>query len=385
MTYYQISSLSSFNEKHQKEIDIPLSSINGEGCSPEGPDLLSVELERLPFKFYQCFLVVCVLVVPLGLYFVFSNLWFWIKFYNYPVVDIHASADIASSISFTSLLFGSIGMMHSLDKRKSRIAQHSYVVFQLSVMASVLAFLFITNDISLYNRAYSSKFRVFFVCTVLIVGPIVCLGGGFAVLRVFKKNHPLNRLNLCKISEDTDPLIKEFVEQNEAIASELAKYDKQLKRWPYLIYKWCLRLSALYNILLFFGFLIIAVIMDKMTNIFILTQAIILSFAALLIAFCCIFMDVVMRTKVLAQSTKAIFYWKICMIVAIFACLLGEVRTYLYPNSFKRDNNALKVAFFINYVLIPMFNLIGALHIHKKIGKRDQFARLSSYDDESYL
>jgi len=88
-------------------------------------------------------------------------------------------------------------------------------------------------------------------------------------------------------------------------------------------------------------------------------------------------MEVVLRTKTLEKSKKAILRLKVCLVVSIVAALLGGFKILENPSHIENS--------FVNFVLVPLITFVGAFFANKLIEKKDKFVKVSSYNNDSYL
>ena len=182
----------------------------------------------------------------------------------------------------------------------------SFLIFQYGIIGSLLGLPFILNGS--FNTFSHYPGAEIFVFLALLATPIGNLIGEFYVLRIFKKNHPLLRL---EASEETDQLSKEFLEQNEAIRAEILNLDEQLDIWAYLIYKVWLKLFVIVEIMRM-GICIIYESAFLIQNMEVkwpteLTGIILFLFSLFLSVWSSFKVELVLRTKKFAESKKAIF------------------------------------------------------------------------------
>lgn len=314
-------------------------------------DWLSDQFSRFPYMIYKFWLVLTIIIVislqPDLILSQFKDL--------EPEPRLDISLLILSSIL---TLIGCIEMLFAMTKRKSGFAQKSLLKFQLGIIGAICAW-------NLQNKLHFD-FKFFLFERSLIAFPlsvVINLAGAFAVLKAFKKNHPLAR---SQGTQDAD-----FLEQNEVIASQLLKYDEQLKRWPYQIYRFWLRF------VIFMEIFLIPITLLKFKEENMRNEAITLIIWSLL-AFCCYEMEMVFRRKMLEKSKKALFHLKICIflsglipaIIAIFNKKFFSLET-LYAAGF--------------FSVLPLITLVGAFYVNRIIEQRDQFVKVSSYSGDHYL
>jgi len=219
----------------------------------------------------------------------------------------------------------------------------------------------------------------------LMVAPIVHIVGGFAVLRAFKKNHPLRKnYSSPQALEEEDSITKEFFEQNEAIAAELLKFDEQLNKWQSLAYRWWLKFVVVLETARVFQYIFNLTLFIKSGFLGILPQFAALTLSLFLSAWSGLEIEIAITMKSLARSKRAILLSNICLIVSIITCIAfasdGDMN--LVPT----ESTFLICLFSFAYCgLIPLVTLIGALSVEKVLEQREKFANISSFDDESYL
>jgi len=127
-------------------------------------------------------------------------------------------------------------MLFTMTKRKSEPTQKSLLKLQFSTITLVIHS-FIRMQVQ--GSEFSEYSLVALLGTfALPIVPVLLLLGGFAVVNLFKENHPLLRRdpsqNLKGLNTEQEA---DFLKQNEAIASEPLRYAEKLDRWPYLISK----------------------------------------------------------------------------------------------------------------------------------------------------
>ena len=361
---------------------------NIERLLPKEHDWLSDQFKRLPYMLYEFWLIVNVFIVPLAEYFVIRDLWKVIKSYTSRQLNHDIFGYTVMAISFILLFLGVGGMLLAILQRRSATAQKSFFLLQLSMVGSLVAFLLIVKDVIEAPKNYFIP-EGFFVTFILIPTPIIHLFGGSAVLEVFKKNHPLVKQSMAQNFNEMDPVAKAFYEQNQTIASELLKYDQLLTRWLYFIYKWWLKLVAFLEIMFICGYILnmLAIIGISLDDIILPVEKIVLAISSLFLTWSCFLMGVAITTKSLVKSKRAIFLFRISLIVSIIGYLLAVRRNYLNLNQIDGNRALLYSSDFAYYISIPVICLFGAQRTQRVIEQRDNFARVSSYSggNDNYL
>jgi len=366
-----------------------------EECGWENDNWLYDQWNRFRYRVYRYWLVLSFILASVAGYFVFKHLWELIKLQDWDMLENYDFREISMGVSFTFLLVGCAGMMLAIPKGKSSLAQKCFFIFQFCMIASIIALCLKAQELALGAPSLPIKYELF-VYLALIIIPTTHLVGCFAILRVFRKNHPLAKFNKTHSFDGIDEFKREFLEQNETIASELRRYDKQLKRWPYVVYKWWLKCIAFLEIMVILDYIFSSCleIFVKKTHLNFSFEAIILLSLAgividflrtVIIVYSCLVTGVAIRTKVLAKAKEAVFSLKICVLVSIITYLLAIGTVCLDPDVTKKDLLFVSISELIYRTLIPVFTLIGALKVYKIIEKRDPFVKASSYHNDSYV
>jgi len=269
-------------------------------------------------------------------------------------------------------------MLYAINKKRSRIAQESFLKFQYVLISSAI---YVLSFIELNNEFFWLQLFYF------IFSPVLHLIGGFAVLQVFRKNHPLARLRGSQVSEDMN---QNFLEQNEVIATEFSKYDKQLNRWPYFIDKCLLKFSAVFELIFLchhaLAYLLSALSLSESRREYLKFDFYIDLFLVLVTIFpflnacSCFQMEVATRTRNLAKVKIVFTLFKICSFLSIINCFfVGKVR---YLDSLTNEGFLWS---FVFSVIVPFPGLIGAAKVKKIIEQRDRFVKVSSYSEDLNL
>jgi len=238
---------------YEQELSLQLLDKNQEENDPERHDWLGEELSRFPYQLYKYWLFLDLVIVVVSEWFVLKD--FWTTYKGLGSLELQERLFEFSmwTVCHIFLFYGCCEMLFGMKQKKAGLAQKSLTKFQVSMIGWMLGSLFKRSNQGSVLSSPSPAALILIVGLLLIIS--INLVGGFAVIKAFKKNHPLARKN---DSETLDALLTDFLQQNEAIASELLKYDQQLERWPYLIYKFWLWFSFVLAIVCFTGSIIIA-------------------------------------------------------------------------------------------------------------------------------
>ncbi len=210
--------------------------------NPKEDDWLSNQFNRVPFLFYKFWLIVNFSITLLLEYILIGATWdSYVDMV--PLLKIPQRMYASLAISFIFLLYGSCQMLFAMSKRNSKIAQESVVKFQYNLIGSMIALIFLK---SLNGSGFEDLSQTIIFVYGAISAPVHLIGG-FAVLKTFKKNHPLTRP-----SHYQDKSL-DFLQQNEVIGAEISKYDRQLDSWKCIIYKWWLKFVVIFEISLIFN------------------------------------------------------------------------------------------------------------------------------------
>jgi len=348
-----------------------------EQASPKEDEWLSHQFCRIPFLLYKFWLILHFAII-LIIMLILAYAWLTNGF-----VDGYTSPAIPMAIGFIFFLYGCIEMLYAMKKKKSRVAQEGFVQFQYALISSVSM-----AELSLRHLVENPSPFLWLQWSYMVFSPVVNLVGGRAVLGVFKKNHPLTRMDASKALEDEN---KDFLEQNEAIASEFSKYDKQLRRCPYFIYKWVLKFSVVFEIIFIFqdAFLSLSKIWQDgigyyKTDLFMYPFLLGWVISSLLNAYSCFQMEIATRTKNLTKAQNAIGLFKICIVLSVIKCpFVGKC------SDLDRISDEDLLVWFLSWfacsTLIPVFGLLGALKVKKILEERETFVKVSSYSQDTYL
>jgi len=285
-------------------------------------------------------------------------------------------------IGYVFYLYGCCQMLYAIRRKKSRIAQEAFLKFQYAFISSI-AYLQAVLEVSFGSLPGNTQIKAVYIITF----PIVPLVGGFFVLRVFKKNHPLTRLRGSQVSEDVN---QDFLEQNQVIAAEFSKYDEQLNKWPYFIYKWLLKSSVIFELIFLFQYgLPNLSLLWRMSeeyrqfqgiDFFMDLFVIVWCTTSLLNAYSCFQSEIGLRTKNLAKTKRAIVLFKVGIVLAIIKCILNgkdeDLEDMIKSKTF---------LWFAGSIIVPIFGIVGALRAKKIIEERDEFVKVSSYSQDLYL
>jgi len=332
-------------------------------------DWLSKQFNRIPFLLYKYWLLLN-FPISLGLELILLGLWVDVIFRSQciqvePLTD-HLKFLLISEIYMTInplfFMYGCCQVLYAIKQKKSGVAQEGFVKLQYSLITSAIAMGYV---LSLVDTGQGLWLFLFY----FVLSSVVHCVGGFAVVRVFKKNHPLTRLaEGSKIPEDLNN--RDFLEQNEAIASEFSKYDKQLNAWPYFLYRCLLKFSVIAEISFAFRFTFRYLLItwqklqsdENASNIdlYILAG---LVFSSVLNAFACFHMEIATRTRMLKKLKRALVMIKICTLLSIIKCPL----TIRYISLDKKfiDYDSSSLFWFACSVLAPPLCLIGSLKAKK--------------------
>jgi len=349
---------------HDQTLNIQLLTSNNEEKPHEGQNWLNQELKRLPYQLYRFWLVFGIVDGVAVLYFFFRDLWTVYEYLNSAQLKYFIMAYAIPNISHILLFIGCGQMLFGMAKKKTRIAKSSLTKFQVIMVGSVAYLVLqISAGAIKFNINPVGILRTFALPFIVVIHLI----GGFAVLKAFKKSHPLER-------HDSN-ISKDFWHQNEVIAAELEKYDEQLERWSYMIYKLWLWLSFFFEILLFCGSAL-AIVEELQTDERRLGYPIFQTICFGLNAVCSSEMLFVLKRKVFTRSRRTILLLKICIAVTVtILAVLGIIR----------KNFIFFVIDLAFHTLIPLINLIGAVFVNRILQERDKIANALSFDDVSYL
>ncbi len=278
-------------------------------------------------------------------------------------------------MSSVPLLYGCAEMPLTISRKRAQLAQQSLLKFEYYLICS-----FICAGFVISKDGIPKSFPQWLFLFYLAVLPFVDIIGCLAVLRVFKNNHPLTKL-------DPNDLNKDFLEQNEALAAEVANFDRQLNTWPYKIYKWWLKFAVMLELILILNHSLYQIV----KNIPIIHQiplwGLILLFwlflSSCLSCFAVLTMETAMRVKTLAKVKIAIFLLKIDAGFSIVFFLIAAREL-----TFDASGSEWKIYMAVLFVYCVPFStltLIGSFFVSRIIEKRDQFVQASSYTNDSYL
>jgi len=283
-------------------------------------------------------------------------------------------------------------MLHAIKKKKSKVAQEGFVKFQYALTSSVTMLGGTALGRRFTGLTTIADWIGLLMWLYIVFSPIVHLVGGFAVLQVFKRNHPLARLRGSQVLEALD---QDLLEQNEAIASELSKYDEQFGRWPYFVYTWLLKFCVVLELISLFQYALPILIglgqmsekkkKDSPVDFFVYLLLIEWALSSFLNAYSCFEMEVAMRTRMLEKTKRALFLLKICTVFAISKCLFAA-RFSSLRETFDVSETLPSHFFWVGcFVVAPVLTLIGAFRVKNILEQRDNFVKVSSYSEDSYL
>jgi len=359
-------------------------------------DWLSKQFSRFPYKLYTLWLILSSLmslVIVCWTLFVLVN-----DFGNYRKNSSLGNQDrmnaefilLLRSAGFLLLLFGSGEMLYAMKKRRGKIARKSFCRLRYSLMGLVthILMIMILEGVSWFRDLDNGvrQFEYFTVfCAICI--PILDLIGGSGVNEIFKKKYLLLKSKV-ENQVEKDEVARDFLKQNEAIESKVLKYDKQLNTWGYIVYKWWLKFTIVFEVMRIchqFEYIISDIYKGK--------GGLLFGELGLFISFCLsawagLEIEAVITTKVLKKSERALVLLKICMIASIMTYLVfGIVSNGSFDLIVIKSNMSLWYLFSFGYCcLIPIVNFVGARSLNMIIEQRDKFAQVLSFaDNDGYL
>jgi len=333
-------------------------------------DWLNKEFNRRPFQLYRCWLVLSIGIAVGVECFFLRDMYALFKLFktswSTQAKEIAISQSLIN-INHVLLLFGCGQMLFGMMKKKAISAQKAVLKLQIALISSVcyLVIQIILKGFG-FNLSLIGTLKVFVVPIIAAVNLIA----GLAVLKAFKKNHPLAR------QEPLPDISRDFLQQNEAIAAEILKYDQQLDSWPYLIYKIWLGLCFVLNLFLFWTVSTMLVKISQ-TGARDLEISIFCLYFGFLNVVCSYEMFVALRRRLLDRSKRAIFLLKIFISVTIIILVIWE-----FPKEGLFDS----LIYLVCCISVPLMTLIGALRVRNILEQRENFVKISSYNSgESYL
>ena len=345
---------------------------------------LSGKFSKLPFQLYRIWLVVTLCIVLYVNY--HTLLFFWSELknaYSFFLQEMESYEPTTATISCIFLFFGCYEMFSAIERQKSEMAQKSILKFQYS-----LGLLLIGSLTFMIWQKFVFKYYSTIALLVTFALPTISavnLIGGLAVLKAFQMNHPLVRQCAPQASEDQIVGRDDLLAQNQVIAFELLRFDLQLESWSYLIYKWWLKFAVVLEIMMIpqnMVFQLSSIWRDWQVK---QVLAFLLPFLAHFMgAYCSYDMEVVLRTRMLTRSKRALSQLKICLLLStVFSVVTPFLATKKHDFVFEEYLNSLLLNA-RNFVLIPFITFIGAFMANRVIEERDHYVRVSTFVDDSY-
>jgi len=349
-----------------------------QGYHSREDDWLSKKFNSLPFLLYKFWLLVNFgFAFGLECYLVYE---FQVA-YSVSKPRMDQMLYISLNASLLLLSYGCGEMLFAINRRKSSAAQRSFLKFQYYLIGALIYVAVVQETIDMRTEP------VHFVLSIyVVISVIVLFIGGHAVLKAFQNNHPLRRQDKSESSEVSNPFLTDFLEQNEAIASEVLKYEQKLNSWPYLVYNWWLKLAVVFEICVIFGCIFSLTMIELFHlrfsfSLFLFIGALILS---LFNAYSRFEMEAAVRTRTLARSKRAVLLLKISIVSTMFSYLFVAIKV---DSSLFHQLEFLIPTFkwFGIFAVIPVLCLAGAVKVHKLIEERDCFARISSFPEDTFI
>ena len=351
----------------------------GQQGTSQTSDWLSGQFRRIPFLLYFCWLILS-FASTLGIVSIMlsdSLLSYLDPFYmlrSYQIIDI------SQIIGLLFFLYGCGEILYSIKTKNSRIAQQSVVKFQYNLTSSAMSCgLCVIERFEDLNILWLPMFYFLFT-------PIVHLIGGHFVLKAFKQNHPLVRRAASQVPDDTT---EDFFEQNEAVTSEISRYNQQLNTWPYFVYKCWLKFAVLFEVSIILGYFLYYFARDLIREKRLPLE--IALFGVLVVLSClkgysCFEMEVTTRTRALRKSERVIFLLKISTGLSLIAYLFVGIDIWLQKGFYIKSSVVSPyLLWFACVVLVPLVSLFGALKVKKILEQRESFVRVSSFTEKCYL
>jgi len=277
------------------------------------------------------------------------------------------------------LLFGSGSMLFAMNKRKSKVAQESFLKFQYSIMGLVVGSMMQSQRIPI-GPEFDLTLNLLITCL-----SILYIIGAFAVLGAFKKNHPLNKILSNNALDDS--LTQDFLEQNRAVGAELSKYDKQLDTMGFLLFRWWLKFMIVYEIARISHALVfitnMLIIKSKPKDLLVEFLAVILTCIPGI--WSALDLESAITIKLLSKSKRAIVLCKVYigMSIITFLCLGKNRNAHLVLVI--SESWPISLVCFVYCCVLPSVNLFAARSVFQVLEQREKFADASSFHNESYL
>ena len=333
----------------------------------EESDWLSNELEKTSYQFYKYWLAVSFILV------LASESWIIYSF-DFQSHDFgRVTGDIIAVIGLLPLLFGCIQMFWAILTKKTKMAQQSLSKFHYSFILSVISLLTMMvskeDSKAFLFGSQEGAFR-FLILTIL---PISNHFGGTAILRVFKKSHPLERQKGLQLLGNIDQDERDMIEQNEAIESEVSKYDQQFNRYPYLAYRCWLKFAVLFDMLRIFAYVVFIFmsLIHAEKSLYIDTETravkqlitlIIGLLSSILSVNSCFQIEAAIRKKSLEKSKRALGLLKVIFGTAgsAYMIIVSDLITFTGPEDAFQNSIACYLLCLGFCLLIPVVTFIGA-------------------------
>ena len=374
------------------ELSVDLLKEKGDEPFLERNQWLHEQFSRLPYRIYNYWMGLTIVVLLPIVCYLTIQLWSIVTdLETYLQIGILLEDDVLMTLSSLFLVLGCGQMLYGVTRMKAKVVQKGFLSFQYSVITAIAVHLYTLtrdgNKFKLLPNYYTFIDWVIFALVAIL--PITHVILGFFVIRVFKKNHPLERK---ETSDGMNQASREIFEQYEVIAGEIWKYDKQLNRWPFVVYKWWLTIVIAYEIYrLDINFTVLAMMcateVDWPTVRF--ETGLLLMF--ILSAFAAFTMESAMKTKALRDSKVSVIVLIVCIFEALAVCIFTDKENAFVTVDINYDTDGrsemVLYLLWIAYCLaIPVISLFGAYKGYKIIKERDHYVKVSNYsDDETYL
>jgi len=348
-------------------------------------DWLSSQFDRLAFLLYKYWLALNFLFVLIIEYFIVGDA---IAIYGEVSYGRFQIAYTSLGITFMLFLFGSGEMFFAINTRKSRIAQRGFLKFQYYLIGSIIGIIVMMIQ---YGTPRDPEDYIQY--SYLAITPVVHLIGGHAVVKVFKKNHPLVRQADVKIREDFNSYATDLLEQNKVIALEIAKCEERLSWWSYVVFNWWLKFATVFEISIMVSYLLYKIVesVQKMIDEKKFSVEFLFCIGVLVLSFFNAYsrfaMEIAIRTRSFVRSQRAVLLLKICIASSTLPYFF--VARDIDTNAVDIDNNFIQlpsyIFWFAGLILVSVVTFIGARIVNVTIKERDSLVKVSSFAEDSYL
>jgi len=345
----------------------------------EGHDWISNEFNRLPYQIYQYWIVLSFLITLAAEFYII----------NLMNTEGRAIGDYLVFAGLIPILYGSGEMLWAIMRRKSKLVQQALSKFNYGNIVSIIGSLFALSDqegLTCFLFGSDGGLLRFLIYILIQASHYF---GVIAVIRAFKKNHPLERQ---RGSEDMEADERDIVEQNKIIEGEALKYDQKLNSCPYLALRCWFKFIVIFETIrvIFDIFLISEIILNqegKINRVKETPRAIALLLLSSLTLYSCFQMEAALRKKRLVESKKALIALKVVLMIAgiVFLMSVGGL-TFSKESEDKVNYLVVYLFWFGMCLLIPIVTFIGAVNMDRILEERDKIAKFSNFNgDDSYL